>query len=136
MIGYVFTLFGCTISWKATLQSTIALSTTEAEYMVATEAVKESIWLKGLVSDLGLKQGDTIVFCDSQNAIHLTKNQMYYERTKHIDVRFHFILDNVSQGIIAVIKVATVDNPTDMMTKLVPLNKFKHCLDLIGVYSF
>ena len=136
MIGYVFTLSGCTISWKATLQSTIALSTTEAEYMVATEAVKESIWLKGLVSDLGLKQGDTIVFCDSQSVIHLTKNQMYYERTKHIDVKFHFILDNVSQGIIAVIKVATVDNPTDMMTKLVPLNKFKHCLDFIGVYSF
>ena len=58
---------------------------------------------------------------------------MYHERTKHIDVRFHFIRENVSQGIIAVRKVATMDNPVDMMTKPVPLHKFKHCLDLVGV---
>jgi hypothetical protein len=136
LTGYVFTLFGCTISWKATLQSTVALSTTEAEYMAVTEAVKEAIWLKGLVGDLGLKHGNTVVFCDSKSAIHLTKNKMYHERTKHIDVKFHFICDNVSQGIIAVKKVATTDNPADMMTKPVPLSKFRHCLNLISVCSF
>jgi hypothetical protein len=73
---------------------------------------------------------------NSQSAIHLTKNQMYHERTKHIDVRVHFIHENVSHCIIAVKKVATADNPMDMMTKPVPLNKFKHCLDLVGVCSF
>ncbi len=70
--------------------------------MAATKAVKKAIWLKGLVSNLGLQHGDTLVFCDSQSAMHLTKNQMYHERPKHIDVRYHFICENVSQGIIAV----------------------------------
>ena len=60
-----FTLSGSTISWKATLQSTVALSITEAEYMAVTEAVKEVIWLRGLVEDLGLHQGVTTVFCDN-----------------------------------------------------------------------
>ena len=64
LIGYVFT-FGCAISWEATLQSTIVLSTTETKYMASMEAVKVAIWLKGLVGDLGLQQDDTVVFCDS-----------------------------------------------------------------------
>lgn len=136
LTGYVFTLSGCAISWKATLQSTVALSTTEAEYMAAAEAVKEAIWLRGLVSDLGLLQDTSVVYCDSQSAIHLTKNQMYHERTKHIDVRYHFIRDIILQGDIAVKKIATADNPADMMTKPIPVLKFKHCLGLIGVCSF
>ena len=73
------------------LYSTVALSTTKAEYMTVTEAVKKIIWLRGLVEDLGLHQGVITVFCDSQSAIHLMKHQMYHERTKHIDARYHFI---------------------------------------------
>ncbi|KAK3024861.1 hypothetical protein RJ639_042884 [Escallonia herrerae] len=65
----------------------IALSTTEAEYIMATETVKEAIWLKGLVGDLGLKQESSTVHCKSQSAICLTKNQMFHERTKHIDLK-------------------------------------------------
>jgi hypothetical protein len=135
LTGFVFTLSGCAISWKATLQSTVALSTTEAEYMAAAEAVKEAIWLRGLVSDLGLQQDDTVVFCDSQSAIHLTKNQMYHERTKHIDVRYHFLREVVTQGDITVKKIATAENPADMLTKPLPILKFKHCLGLIGICS-
>ena len=91
LIVYIFTLSGCDISWKKTLQSIVVLSTTEAEYMAVTGAVKEDIWLRGLVENLGLHQDISTVFCDSQSAIHLTKHQMYHERTRHIDVRFHFI---------------------------------------------
>jgi hypothetical protein len=91
LTGCVFTLSGFAISWKVTLQSTVTLSTMEAKYMVAVEIVKEAIWLKGLISDLDLQQDETVVFCDSQSAIHLTKNQMYHEMTKHIDVRYHFL---------------------------------------------
>ena len=135
LTGYIFTLSGSAISWKATLQSTIALSTTEAEYMVIAEAVKEAIWLRSLVDSLGLKQDITVVYCDSQSAIHLTKNQMYHERTKHIDVRYHFIREIISQGAIVVKKVGTSDNLVDMMTKPVTISKFKHCLDIVGVHS-
>ncbi|KAI4331921.1 hypothetical protein L6164_016867 [Bauhinia variegata] len=85
--GYVFTLAKAPISWKSTLQSTVALSTTEAEYMAITEAVKEAIWLQGLLEDLGVSQKHIVVYCDSQSAIHLAKNQVYHDRTKHIDVR-------------------------------------------------
>jgi len=68
LTGFVFTLSGCAISWKVTLQSTVALSTIEAEYMAAAETVKEAMWLRGLVNDLGLQQDKTVVFCDSQSA--------------------------------------------------------------------
>ncbi|GKV08223.1 hypothetical protein SLEP1_g19888 [Rubroshorea leprosula] len=132
---YVFTLLGCAISWKATLQSTIALSTTKAEYMAITEAIKEALWLKGLVSDLGVEQNEMMVFCDNQSAIHLTKNTMYHERTKHIQVRYHFVREVISNGDVLVEKISTDENPADMMTKPVSGIKFKHCLDLISVQS-
>ncbi|KAJ4713974.1 Retrovirus-related Pol polyprotein from transposon TNT 1-94 [Melia azedarach] len=64
--GYVFTLGSSVVSWKATLQPTVTLSTTETEYMALTEAAKERIWLKGLVSDLGLHHDQAIVYCDCQ----------------------------------------------------------------------
>ena len=73
----------------------MALSTTEVEYIVVAEGVKEALWLRGLVDDLGQVQETIAVYCDSQSAIHLTKNQMYHERTKHIDVRYYFVRDVV-----------------------------------------
>jgi len=82
--------------------------------MAVTEAVKEAIWLRGLVEDLGLHQGVTTVFCDSQSTIHLMKHQIYHERTKHIDVRYHFIREI---EVIKVKKIGAADNPADMMTK-------------------
>ncbi|XP_075102703.1 secreted RxLR effector protein 161-like [Nicotiana tabacum] len=84
--GYVFTIANAPVSWKSTLQSTVALSTTEAEYMAITEAVKEAIWLQGLLRDLGIGQENITLFCDSQSAIQLAKNQVYHARTKHIGV--------------------------------------------------
>ncbi|KAH9660266.1 hypothetical protein KPL70_024153 [Citrus sinensis] len=91
LTGYIFMLNGCTINWKATLQSVVALSTTEAEYIAATEAVKEALWLKGLVAELGLSQKSVPIHCDSSSAIHLCKNPAHHEKTKHIDIKLHFI---------------------------------------------
>ncbi|KAG8479376.1 hypothetical protein CXB51_029148 [Gossypium anomalum] len=131
LIGYVFTIGGCAISWKATLQTTIALSTTEANYMAITKACKEAIWLKGLFSELNEDLQISIVFCDSQSVIFLTKDQMFHERTKHIDVRYHFIRDIIARGDIVVSKISTHENPADMMTKSLPITNFEHCLDLV-----
>ena len=77
---------------------TVALSTMEAEYMTITEAIKEAIWLQGLLDDLGVGQKQVTVFCDSQSAIHLAKNQVYHARTKHIDVRYHFVREIIEEG--------------------------------------
>ena len=133
--GYVFTLSGGPICWKSTLQSIVAMSTTEAEYMAIAEASKEALWLKGLVKELGLNQGGVQIHCDSQNAIYLAKNRVYHARTKHIDIRFHKIRELIVTGDIVLEKVHTLENVADMLTKPVTATKFKHCLDLVNVSS-
>ena len=100
--------------------------------MALTEAAKEGIWLKGLVSDLGLYHDQATVYCDSLSAIFLAKDQVHHERTKHIDVRYHFLRSEKS---IKVKNVGTADNPVDMFTKPVPQSKFQHCLDLLNIRS-
>ena len=133
LTGYVFTLFGNAITWKASLQHIVALSTTEAEYVAITEAVKEAIWVKGLVNELGVDQSAIEVFCDSQSALHLCKNPMYHERTKHIDIRLYFIRDIVENGLVKMVKIGTEENPADMITKPVTSAKFELCLGLLKV---
>ena len=131
--GYVFTLAGGPICWRSVLQSLVALSTTESEYMAVTEAAKEALWLKGLVRELGIDQGGVSLHCDSQSAIYLAKNQVYHARTKHIDVRFHKVRELVALGDVVLVKVHTSENAADMFTKTVTADKFKHCLDLVNV---
>lgn len=119
------------MSWKASLQHVVALSTTEAEYISLSEAVKEGLWLKGFMSKLGYDQDCAEIYCDSQSAIHLSRNTMYHERTKHIDVRLHFIRDIIAEGVIKVKKICTDVNPVDILTKVVPIDKFRNALDLL-----
>ena len=73
------------------------------------------------------------MFCDSHSAIHLAKNQVYHARTKHIDVRYHFVREIIEEGVVLVQKIKTDDNPADMLTKVVTTIKFNHCLDLINI---
>ena len=104
------------------LQDTTTLSTIEAKYMVASEAVKEVIWLRGLIGELGLRQEEMIIYCDSlESAIHLANNQVYHSRTKHIGVRYHFIREAVAEREIMLEQIHTNDSPADMMTKLVTI---------------
>ncbi|WCJ18000.1 Transposon Ty1-LR1 Gag-Pol polyprotein [Euphorbia peplus] len=133
--GYVFTLGGGPICWRSTLQSTVALSTTEAEYMALAEAAKEALWLTGLVQELGVEQGGVELHCDSQSAIYLAKNQVYHARTKHIVVRYHKIRELIASEEILLLKVHTSENAADMLTKPVTSDKFKHCLDLLDIRS-
>ena len=91
VIGYTFMIDNSLVSWKATLHPTVTLSSTEVEYMVITEATKERIWLKGLVSNLGFPQEKTIILYDNLSVIYLVMDQVYHEKTKHIDIRYHFI---------------------------------------------
>nr|GEZ71011.1 retrovirus-related Pol polyprotein from transposon TNT 1-94 [Tanacetum cinerariifolium] len=131
--GYVFAIGNLVLSWKGTLQPSIALPTTGAEYLALTEAAKEGIWLKGLIEDLGFPQHQTTVFCDSMGAICLAKDQVYHDRTKHIDVRYHFIR---IERRIKVKKISTEDNPADVFNKPVHLSKFRHCLDMLNINNW
>ena len=91
---------------------------TEAEYITLTEAIKEAIWLKGLVSELGFKQEVVEVSCDSSSVIQLSKDPKFHERTKHIDVRMHFIRDEIGKGVGNVVKVPSEVNSADMLTTI------------------
>nr|GEW78285.1 retrotransposon protein, putative, Ty1-copia subclass [Tanacetum cinerariifolium] len=116
--GYAFLVQGCVVSWKATLQHVVALSTTEAEYMALTEAVKEAIWLRGLLEELGVELNRVTVNCDNQGAIHLSRNHVFHERTKHINVRYHFIREVLEAKTVEVLKVDTEHNAADALTKV------------------
>ncbi|CAH9103829.1 unnamed protein product [Cuscuta epithymum] len=133
--SWFFTWAGNCISWKSQLQSVVALSTTEAEYIAATEAIKEAKWLKGILGEvLGTSIVPT-VFSDSQSAIYLCKDPMYHEKTKHIDVRFHYIRDEISKGNIKIDKITGDVNPADFGTKIVPVAKFLFCRQFFKVFE-
>lgn len=131
--GYVFTFAGGAVSWQSKLQKCVALSTTEAEYIAATEAGKELLWLVRFLLELGMQQEDAIVFCDSQSAIDLSKNATYHSRTKHIDVRFHWLRDVIENQQMKLKKIHTDKNPSDMLTKIVPKDKLELCCRLVGM---
>ncbi|CAH9052299.1 unnamed protein product [Cuscuta europaea] len=131
--SYVFTLCGSCISWKSQLQPIIALSTTEAEYVAATETFKEAIWLSRLVAEIGFLKQDVTVFSDSQSAIQLCKNPVFHDRTKHIDVRFHFIRDVLDAGKVKLCKIPSEFNPADMGTKCLSAEKLLSCKRILNL---
>ncbi|KAL7153110.1 hypothetical protein ABFS83_04G143500 [Erythranthe nasuta] len=133
--SYVFTLGGSCISWKSQLQNIVALSTTEAEYIAATEVVKESLWLKGLLSEIGFLNGKVVVFLDSQSGIQLCKNPVFHDRTKHIEIKYHFIRKVVGKSEIDLEKIPFEFNPADMGTKCLPVEKLRSCLRILNIVS-
>ena len=131
--SYIFTLAGGAVSWQSKLQKCVALSTTEAEYIAAVEAGKELMWLKRFLQELGFRQKEYMIHCDSQSAMDLSKNSMYHSSTKHIDVRYHWLREAVEKQEIKLSKINTDDNPADMLTKVVPCEKHKLCSDIVGL---
>nr|KYP42748.1 Retrovirus-related Pol polyprotein from transposon TNT 1-94 [Cajanus cajan] len=131
--GYVFTLAGGAVSWLSKLQTVVALSTTEAEYMAATQACKEAIWIQRLLEELGHKQEKITVYCDSQSALHIARNPAFHSRTKHIGIQYHFVREVVEEGKVDMQKIHTKDNIADVMTKPVNTDKFTWCRSLFGL---
>jgi len=101
--------------------------------LAMTEAMKEAIWLQGLLDDLRIDQNLLKINCDNLSAIYVVKNQVYHVRTKHIDVRFHFVREILDEGDIEVKKIYTKENLTDMLTKVVPGMKFEHRKKLLHI---
>lgn len=134
-IVYTFTVGGNIVSWRSCLQPVVALSSSEAEYIALTKAAKEAYWLKELMNELGFTQGAVEIHWDSQSAIALAKNAVHHERTKHIKKRFHYIRDAITDGDVKVLKISTVHNLADILTKVVPVNKFLSALKKLRVTS-
>ncbi|XP_031283142.1 secreted RxLR effector protein 161-like [Pistacia vera] len=131
--AYYFTLGGNCVSWKSQLQPLVALSTTEAKYVTVSDAFKEATWLQGILKEADWLSGTATVYSDNQSVIHLSKNPVYHERIKHVDVKHHFVRDIIAKGKVNLLKVPTEENLADMGTKVVTTAKFKHCLNLLHI---
>ena len=117
--GYVFMLAGGAITWRARKQPLVAFSTVEAEYIGASDAAKEAIWVRSLYARIlyGKATEPQQIFVDNQGAIQLARNPKFHERTKHISVCFHFIRDACERNAIKTIYLPTSDMLADIMTR-------------------
>ena len=114
----------------------MAISTTEAEYMAASDGAKEAIWLRQLLKDIGFEQKrPTLIMIDNQSAIVLTKNAEFHQRTKYIDVKYHFISSHVTEGSIKPVYVSTSEQMADVFTKPLPPIKFKKNISLFDMFN-
>ena len=124
--GYVFYFLGGPISWRSKKQDILALSSTEAEFVAATEAAKESQWITAFLREIGFPLQSTILLGDNKGANSLTLNPMYHSRTKHIDVRYRYITELSEAGIIRVAYCRSRDMIADILTKPLPRDTFNY----------
>ena len=132
--GYVFMVDGGAVSWSSKKQELVTLSTAEAEYVAQTHAAKEAIWLRRLLTEI-FKSVDTptTLFSDSKSAIALAQDGHYHARTKHIDIRYHFIRYIIEAGSIKLVYCPTNDMTADTLTKALPSVKAKHFATALGL---
>ncbi len=116
-------------------QPTVALSTAEAEYMSLAEAVKEMKWLRQLLEELGFPQEITEMMQDNQSCVQMAKGNINHQRSKHIDMRYHFIQDAVANGELTLKWIPTKDMIADIMTKVLPTPTFIKLRSLLNVQS-
>nr|XP_043619818.1 secreted RxLR effector protein 161-like [Erigeron canadensis] len=114
----------CLTSWFSKKQNSVALSTTEDEYVAAGRACAQALWMKQLFLDYNEHQNEIPIMCDNKSAIDLSKNPVLHSRTKHIEIRHHFLRDNVQKGNIVIEKVDTTENVADIFTKALKKDTF------------
>ena len=123
--GYALFLAGGCISWKSQVQKSVALSSMEAEYMAASQACQEIIWARSILADLGYEQeGATVLKEDNQSCIALTKESRYHKRSRHIDIKYHFIRETVLSGQVCLQYCPSAEQKADIFTNSLP--RLKH----------
>ncbi|TXG53998.1 hypothetical protein EZV62_019254 [Acer yangbiense] len=132
---YVFLMSSGAMSWSSKKQPVVTLSTTKAAFIAAASYACQAVWLRRVLEKLGLTQGNsTTVFCDSSSAIKLSKNPVMRGRSKHIDMRFHFLRELTKIWTVKIIHCNTQEQVADVMTKPLKLEAFKKLRDLLGVH--
>lgn len=131
--GYTFIFGGAAVSWSSKLQPTVAASTCEAEYMAASAATKEALWLNKLLTDFRIDSAPVLIFGDNQGALSLIRNPVTSTRSKHIDVQHHFVRERVARGEIDFQYCATDRQVADVFTKALPFTKFEVCRQSLGL---
>lgn len=132
--GNVFSLACGAVSWLSKKQATVALSTAEAEYVALSTATQEAIWLRRLLADMGEPpEGPTEIYEDNQGAISMAKNPVGHARTKHIDIRYHFVRERVQDGAITLKYIGTDEMVADILTKPLPKHRFEKLVTKLGM---
>ncbi|KAF5374058.1 hypothetical protein D9757_010721 [Collybiopsis confluens] len=133
--GYVSTHAGGAVTWNSKKQPTVALSSMEAEYLALSATTREALWLRTLFAELGLPFKHPLdIFVDNQGTIAFAQNSGFHARSKHIDIRHHFIRENITSNKVSIHYCATEENIADILTKGLDRNKHEHFLELLGMY--
>jgi hypothetical protein len=134
--GFVFTINGGAVSWKSSKQETVTDSTTEAEYIVASESVKEGVWIRKFLIELGVfpnVSSPLNLYCDNNGAIVQVKEPRNHQKSKHILQKFHLIREFVRRGEIKICKIHTDLNVADPLTKPLPQPKHEAHMRSMGI---
>jgi hypothetical protein len=124
----VFTLAGGPVSWQSRRQTTVALSTAEAEYMALCDGTKEALFMRQVLSDIGFAPtAPTTLHEDNKAAIFMAGNPIQHQRSKHIHVRFHFTREALERGDIAIEYIKTSTQLADYLTKALPKDAYLKC---------
>jgi hypothetical protein len=122
--GYCQFLGGCIISWASKKQHSVALSTAEAEYVAAGSCAAQVLWVKSQLLDYNIEIGCAPILCDNTSAINLSKNPIQHSRTKHIEIRHHFLRDEVAKKNFELHFIETEKQIADIFTKPLPEERF------------
>jgi hypothetical protein len=134
--GVFFFLGENLITWQSQKQKVVALSSCEAEYIAATTAVCQGVWLARLLAELRGEQTNTFqLMMDNQSAIMLSKNPVFHDRSKHIDVRYHYIRECVEEGRVQIESVVTQEQLADILTKPLGRDQFVQLRSRIGLVN-
>ena len=134
--GYVFLMQGAPISWRSKRQECVALSTAEAEYIAATEATKESLFLKGIINTflpIGRQLRTITIKGDNESCIRIRRNPEFHQRMKYIDLRYHFIRNHINNGDITLEWTPGANQLADGLTKSLPQTAFDTFVRKIGL---
>jgi ribonuclease HI len=131
--GYVFMLNGAAVSWKSKKQPIVALSSMEAEYIALTSAIKEATWLAKIEKDLKIAPKKMLIYEDNQSTIKTAKNDIYTDRSKHIDVRYHYVREQIQKNAVEVQYCPTGDMTADIMTKALGSVKHVKFMESLGL---
>jgi hypothetical protein len=125
---------GCNlISWFSKKQNSVALSTAEAKYIAAGSSCSQMVWMKQMLQEYNVEQDVMTLYCDNLSSISISKNPVQHSRTKHIDIRHHYIRDLVEDKVVTLEHIATEEQLADVLTKALDANRFEELRGKLGV---
>ncbi|GKF23568.1 hypothetical protein Tco_0075890, partial [Tanacetum coccineum] len=123
------------ISWQCKKQTMVANSTTEAEYIAASNCCRQVLWIQNQLLDYGYNFMQTKINIDNESTICIVKNPIFHSKTKYIDIRHHFIRDSYEKKLVQMIKIHTDQNVADLLTKAFDVSRFQYLIACIGMLN-